>query len=428
MSAIASSQSATSRPAADHPASHPVPNRFLGRQPILDVERRLFGYELFYRAGKTDAFSGDPEQATREVVDHWLMLIPEHDHAAAFVNCTRNALVDGLVTLLPPESTVLEILPNIDPDPEVIASCLALRATGYRFALDAFMPQPSRVPFLDLADFIKIDFQSADFQDRREIYAMAAGTQAQLLAERIETDIQQRIAVAEGCTLFQGYFFSQPILVESRTVPHNAFVYLKLLAALRHAPTDLRKLEKLISADASLCYRVLRLANSAIQGHPAFITTLREALLMVGDDAIRRVVTVAIAGSLALRTPALVYVVLARARFCELLAPSLSKDPAAFYLLGMLSLLDVLLEAPLDRILQSIPVSPEMKSALTGDQSPAGRTLELIRSLEECDWERSERIQNLLGIPEGSIAAMYIEALHWASVMSGEQSGENSHL
>jgi EAL and modified HD-GYP domain-containing signal transduction protein len=427
MPAIASSsQSETTRPAAHHHAPLTALSRFLGRQPILDARRRLFGYELFYRAGKSDAFSGDPEQATREIVDHWLMLIPEHNRGAAFVNCTRSALVDGLVTLLPAESTVLEIPPNVDPDPELITSCVALRDKGYRFALDAFMPQPTRAPFVALADFIKIDFQSADFQARREIYAMAAGVHAQLLAEKIETDIQQRIAVAEGCTLFQGYFFSQPILVESRAVPENYFVYLRLLALLRQDPTDLRKLEKLISADASLCYRVLRLANSAIQGHPTFIANIREALLLVGDHAVRRVITVAIAGSLSRRTPALVSMVLARARFCELLAPSLSQDPPSFYLLGMLSLLDVLLDAPLARILQALPVSAEMKSAITGDQSPAGRALALVRSLETCDWQACEQLQLLLKMPEGTIAPLFVEAMRWASAMSSESmSSEN---
>ena len=104
-------------PPEHHALATPAPNRFLGRQPILDAERRLFGYELLYREGKTDHFSGDPEVATREVVDHWLMLIPDPHQGAAFVNCTRTAIVDGLVTLLPPESTVVEILEDIDPDP-----------------------------------------------------------------------------------------------------------------------------------------------------------------------------------------------------------------------------------------------------------------------------------------------------------------------
>jgi EAL and modified HD-GYP domain-containing signal transduction protein len=399
-----------------------APARYLGRQPILDAQRRLFGYELFYRAGKIDRFSGDPDLATREVIDHWLLLIPDSTRTASFVNCTRTALVEGLVTLLPSESTVLEILPNIEPDPDVIDCCLALRKQGYRFALDGFLPQSARAPFVGLADFIKIDFQAADFNLRGEIYAMAAGTGAHLLAEKIETDIQLRIAISEGCTLFQGYFFSLPVLLCSPTIPQNYFVYLRLLAALHHSPTDLRKIEKLVSADASLCYRVLRLANSALQAHPGVVSTVREALLMVGDDAVRKMVTVAMAGALtAHRSLPLISMALSRAQFCELLAPSLSEQPAQFYLLGILSLLDVLLETTLPRLLQVLPIAPAMKSALEGDRSAASRALELVRSLEACDWNRCEQIQLQLGLAEGVIAAMYAQSLRWASKMIGQE-------
>lgn len=425
MSAIASSPQSAS--IAPPPTPHPsitAPNRFLGRQPILDGERRLFGYELLYRAEKTDHFTGDPEHATREVIDHWLLLIPDSGRTASFVNCTRKSLVEGLVTLLPGSSTVLEILENIEPDPALIDCCLALRKLGYRFALDGFLPQSSRAPFLSFADFIKIDFQAAGHDQRQEIYSMAAGSGARLVAEKVETDIQHRIAISEGCTLFQGYFFSQPVLLSSHSVPQNYFVYLKLLAALHRDPADLRKLEKLISADVSLCYRVLRLANSALQGHAGIVSTIREALMMVGDDAVRKMVTVAMAGALSSqRSPALISLALSRAQFCELLAPTLSAEPAQFYLLGLLSLLDVLLETPLERILETLPITPAMKSALTGDASHASHALDLVRSLESCDWQRCEAIQQNLGVPEGAIASMYAESLRWASAMIGQELG-----
>ena len=424
LSILSTQKTEPTPPPAPVAAADPQPSarRFLGRQPILDAQRRLFGYELLYRAGKSDHFSGDPDQATREVIDHWLLLIPDSHRAAYFVNCTRSALLEGLVTLLPSESTVLEIPEDIAPDPELIECCLALKKQGYRFALDGFLPDASRAPFLHFADFIKVDFHAAGYDLRREVYAMAAGTGAHLLAEKIETDIQLRIAISEGCTLFQGYFFSQPILLNFHAIPQNYFVYLKLLAALEHSPTDLRKIEKLLSGDASLCYRILRVANSALQGHPGMVTTIREALLLVGEDAVRRMVTVAMAGALsAFRSPALLSMALARAQFCELLAPSLHQDPARLYLIGILSLLDALLETPLDRILETLPITPAMKSAITGDDSPAGRTLELVRGLEACDWHRCEQVQLELGLAEGAIAAMYTQALRWASSMTDEQ-------
>jgi c-di-GMP-related signal transduction protein len=421
MPAIAPPFASASDPDLVAPPPITEPQRFLGRQPILDTNRRLFGYELLYRAGKENQFSGDPEQATREVIDHWLLLIPDAPHAASFVNCTRNAITDGLVTLLPASSTVIEIPDDLDPDPVLLACCLNLRTHGYRFALDGFLPISSRSPFLSIADFIKLDFQAAGYELRHQVYAMAAGSGARFIGEKIENDIQLRIAISEGCTLFQGYFFSQPVVLASHAVPQNYAVYLRLLADLQRDPVNLRKIEKLISADASLCYRILRLANSALQGHPGIIATVREALLMIGENALRRMLTVAMAGALSSHRPApLLAMALTRAEFCRLLAPSVSADPASFYLLGMLSLLDVLLEMPLARILEAIPISPLLKSALVGDDGPGGRALALVRALESCDWERCEKIQNQIGLAEGAIAAHYAHSLRWASTMLGD--------
>lgn len=399
-----------------------VPTRFLGRQPILDAQRSLFGYELLYRAGAENQFSGDPEQATREVIDHWLLLIPDSNRTVSFVNCTRNAITEGLVTLLPPGSTVLEIPEHVDADADLLSACLTLKLNGYRIALDGFLPRPERAPLLSLADFVKIDFQAIGYDLRREIYAVGSGSGARFVAEKIENDIQLRIAVSEGCSLFQGYFFSQPVVVASHAIPQNYMVYLRLLAELHRDPVHLRRVEKLMSGDASLCYRILRVANSALQAHPGMVSTIREALLMIGENSLRRMIAVAIAGSLSHHRPtALLSMALARAQFCELLAPGLSAEPGQFYLLGLLSLLDVLFEMPLARILDTIPLDPAMKSALLGNDGVASHTLDLVRALESCDWPRCEKIQNQLGLAEGVIAAVYAESLRWASAMLGEQ-------
>jgi c-di-GMP-related signal transduction protein len=414
-------------PRQDQPASRGAgaisapriaPTRYLGRQPILDSHSRLFAYELLFRSGTADAFSGDPEQATREVVDHWLMLIPEPEEALAFVNCTRQALMDGTANLLPPANTVLEILETIEPDAELIERCRSLKAEGYRIALDDFVPDPAWAPLVEFADFIKIDFRNSDVKERQEIYRMARRGPARLLAEKVETEEEMRLGLSEGCSLFQGYFFSRPVILTSRAVPQNHLVYVSLLAALQKIPADIRELERLVLSDTSLCYRILRLANSAIHGHRGTVTTVRGALIMVGDDAVRRMVTVALAGVLAEeRSEALVSMALARGRFCELLAPALSLAPQQLYLIGMLSLLDVLLVTPMTRILQALPLAEEMKAALLREASPFGPALDLVRSLESCDWAACERLRQSLSLSESSTSALYVESLRWASSM-----------
>jgi c-di-GMP-related signal transduction protein len=396
--------------------SSSAPTRFVGRQPIVDEKGRLFGYELLSRPKEADLPPADPEAATREIVDYWSMLLPTQNSVFAFVNCTRASLLDGTVTLLPRRSTVLEILENIEPDEEVLEACHALRKQGYRLALDDFSPQASRAAFIEVADFIKIDFLATDANARREIYSMARGRPVRFLAEKIETQADRAVALAEGCTLFQGYFFSRPVTVASRTLPQNHFVYMRLLAALNRRPADLGEIERLVMSDASLTYRVLRLANSALFGLTSEVTSVRGALIMVGDDAVRRMVSVAVVGALAgNRFSPLLSMALVRARFCELLAARTGAASDELYLLGLLSLLDALLETPIERILEALPIVPEMKSALAGKPTGQLCALNLVRCLETCDWSECEVAVSQAGLSEDEVAALYVEAVHWAS-------------
>lgn len=401
-----------------HHSFAPPTDRYLGRQPIFDTDGTLFGYELFFRAGATEAFSGDPEVGTREVVDHWLTLVPGSESHVAFLNCTRSALTDGLLLLLPPASTVLEIPPHLAPDSAVIEACRSLKKLGFRIALDHYSPGDPRAAMLDLADLLKIDFPALGFGERQEVYATGRAACLRLLAQKIETETQKRIALAEGCSLFQGYYFAHPVLVASRRVLQNDLVYVQLLSALSESPVDLRRIEQLVSGDPSLCYRVLRVANSARQGRATAVTSVREALLLVGDDAVRRIVAVGMAGALiGSRSTALLAMVLSRARFCEQLAPFLSQDPGELFLLGVVSLLDALLGTTMESILKLLPLSSEMMQALRGEPTVPGRVLELVAALESCDWDACDRLQYLLNLPAGAIAPAYREALQWAAAM-----------
>ena len=393
------------------------PTRFLGRQPILDARGQLFGHELLFRSSPANVFSGDAEHATRDVIDHCLMLLPGRRKEASFVNCTREALVSGIVTLLPPESTVLEILEDIDPDPELIAACKNLKKRGYRFALDDFEAQESKLPFLELADFIKIDFLSSDPAARRRIYAMASTPRMRFLAEKVETEADVQIAKAEGCELFQGYFFARPTIVETRVIPQNHVVYLQLLAALTRTPADISEIERLVVSDPSLCYRLLRLVNSARYALVSPIASIRSALLFVGEDEFRKMVTVALAGLAGEnKSKALVHMATERARVCELLAPSMHESPSRLYLLGMLSLIDVILAIPMSQIVSVLPLDREMKAALLGQQSSLSVALEFAQCQESGNWQRQEQIQQAFGISRYTARTMYVDALQWADL------------
>ncbi len=411
---------AVSRETARSLSPEAPPARFLGRQPILDNNLNLYGYELLFRSGHENAFSGDPEEATRQVTDNYLRIVPEATRSVAFVNCTREALLTHAVTLLPPHNTVLEILEDVEPEPAVMEACVALKQLGYRFALDDFLPGPSKIPFLPLADFIKIDFRAADAKVRREIYKMAAGCGARLLAEKVETPQDMELARAEGCKLFQGYFFSKPIIIAQRAIPRNHFTYLRVLAALCRPRPDINEIEMLIKTELSLCYALLRLVNSALYGLPVRVSSIRNALMMVGEDGIRTLVTVALAGVFAeTHSKSLISMAVERAKFCERLAPMLCEDGSKLYLLGMLSLIDAIVQIPMTQIVKSLPLADDMAFALVGQASPLKIALDLVRCYESGNWHCCETMQTKLGLTESRTASMYVESIHWADAAIG---------
>lgn len=396
----------------------PGASRFLGKQPILDKKLKIYGHEMLFRAGPMNAFTGDEEDATRQVIDSCLFLSPTAETGRFFVNCTRDALVSGLVKLLPPAGTVLEILENVDPDPELLECCRALRKRGYRFALDDFSPEPSKLPLIDLADYIKVDFLLSDAAERRRIYDLARDRNITFVAEKIETAADLQTAQSEGCSLFQGYFFCKPSVTRNRVIPRNHLIHLQLLTSLSQTPADIPTVERLVMADSAICYRLLRLVNSAWYGAAGRVTSIRSALVMVGDDEMRNLVTVALANSfIGTSSHALLSFALQRAKFCELLAPTLNQPAPKLYLLGMLSIMDAFLGLPMDDIVESLPVDWEMKAALLGEVGPLATALKLAHSQQTGESAANEAFNASTKLPKGAVSKMHLQSVYWADMV-----------
>jgi EAL and modified HD-GYP domain-containing signal transduction protein len=400
------------------PAKPPAPLHFIGRQPILNRALDLYGHELLFRSGAVNEFSGDPEIATKSVIDNALFLLPPDNGQVNFINCTRETLLSGVVTLLPPESTVLEILETVEADTEILNCCRSLKESGYRFAMDDFSEKETSLPFLEIAEFIKIDFMASNAATRKQIYAIASRTNITIIAEKIETEADVELAWSEGCTLFQGYFFCKPIMTRPRVIPQNQLVYIRLLAELTREPANLREIESLTMSDPSICYRLLRLANSALYALPSSVESIRSAVMMIGDDEFRKLVTIALANVAATsHSRAATRVALERAKFCETLSAVLRESASTLYLLGMLSLMDVILNMPMRQVVNLLPLHQRIKSALLGERSPLTVALDLVRAREAGGWIETTSIQESIGL-SGSVASrLYSDAIQWADAV-----------
>ncbi|HEV2619274.1 MAG TPA: HDOD domain-containing protein [Acidobacteriaceae bacterium] len=392
-----------------------TPSRLLARQTIFNGRCEVTGYELLFREGWENSFDGKANEATlARMLFTGIELLT--NNKLAFVSCTRAAILNNLVTLLPAKSAVIEIAEPGAVDDELLQACVNLREMGYRLALDEFMPKPELAPLIEIAEYVKVDFRQSDTYTRRQIYRMVRNTGAALLANRLETQQQFIAARSEGYEFFQGPFFSRPTMVPSHDLPTNRLSYIRLLAELNKKPLNLRDVTDIVQLEPSLAYRVLRLANSAMFARGGQVTSIQAAFMLVGEERFRALVSVAASCALAERKgSALISLSLERARFCELVAPLAGEDRGEQFMLGLLSLLDTMLEMPMASIVKPLPLREEAKAALMGTDNKAALPLTMIRNLESGTWGKCAAAAETLGIEEDAVAALYMESVKWAT-------------
>jgi EAL and modified HD-GYP domain-containing signal transduction protein len=311
--------------------------------------------------------------------------------------------------------TVLEILESLEPTPSLIASCRKLKASGFRIALDDFVWKPKLQPLVELADYIKVDFAQSGPGVRKRLLERLGSVTVALLAEKVETQEEHRQACAEGFTLFQGYYFCRPILMENRQVPANRLSHIEILQLLRSDSLELPKVTRLVKRDASLTYRLLRLVNSPMCAVRQEVRSIQSALLAIGEDTFRRVATLAITTELSMGQPAEVLrMAFVRGRFCELAAELAGLDAMEQYLLGMLSLLPAMMKIPMQELTPALPVRTEIRRALEGLKSRDSVLLEWLEFYEHGDWEACDAAACSSGLDDAALAGCYALALEWA--------------
>jgi EAL and modified HD-GYP domain-containing signal transduction protein len=392
--------------------------RYVARQPILDLRGRVHGYELLFRDGPQQLqFSGDGDHATRTILDNMVIFGLEKltGGLPAFVNCTHEALTGRLVDVLSPSMFVLEILEDIEPTPELIRACCRLKTAGFRLALDDFRWRPGSELLVEIADYIKIDFTLSDKEERRAIMEHLQGRAMALVAEKVETQEQFREARDEGFTLIQGYYFCRPQLIENRKVPANKLTQVEILRLLREDNLNFEKLCSLVKRDASLTYRLLRLLNSPACAVRQEVSSIKSALIAIGEEGFRRIAMLAIASELNAGQPSeLLRLAFVRGRFCELAAEECGLDPKEQYLVGMLSLLPAMLRVPMQQLTPALPLREAICVALMGAAVPERMLLEWLICHEHGQWDECDKIVDQNSFDQLKLLHCYAEAVLWA--------------
>ncbi|HEY6766564.1 MAG TPA: HDOD domain-containing protein [Candidatus Sulfotelmatobacter sp.] len=335
------------------------------------------------------------------------------------MNCTRDTLIKGLVTLLPPNSTVVEVLESVPPDPDVFSALERLKEAGYLIALDDFLIGDPREPLADIADIMKIDIKLTTKEQRATLVKRYGPWKCRMLAEKVETQEEFVAAKEQGFVYFQGYFFRKPEMVSTREMPSNRINYLRMLKAVSSPDLDIERLDQLIRSEASICYRLLRYMNSVRFGLRSEIHSVKHALTIMGERELRRWVRlVAAVGVGEDSSSDLLLASLVRARFAELLSPKVPHGESDLFLMGLLSLIDAMLEMPMASVLEMVPLDKETKAVLLGQPSVLRPIHQLILAHESGEWEMAQKLVASMHLDAEETATLYWQAQQWAREMS----------
>jgi EAL and modified HD-GYP domain-containing signal transduction protein len=390
--------------------------RFVALQPIVDRSRATFGYELLFRNSWQNRFSADGDVASQHMVDNVVAFGMDSlvGDKVPFLNCTRDILLRGIPTLLP-KNTVLEVLETLEVDEALVNACRSLRARGYAIALDDYDFKPRWDPLLPYVAFIKVDFRASTSEQRYNLLQRLRYLPIKFIAEKVETDEEYRLGLAEGFHLFQGYFFTRPIVLGRRALT-SVINRLRFMAVLSRSTFQRAEVLRLIKEEPSISFRLLRMANSAASALRVPVRSLQAALTMIGEDEFRKMALTALASEMyGTQGSETMRFILQKARFCELMATALRLEPMELYLLGMLSVVRSTLKLSAADLHESIQLRPEIVAALAGETNTYSLLLKLTTSFEDGKWADFAEAAAALHVSEDIAAGAFAEARQWTA-------------
>jgi c-di-GMP phosphodiesterase len=393
--------------------------RYVARQPILDLKGRVHGYDLLFRNAPESIFRRDAETAVETMLDNEVIFGLERltNGLPALVSCTAEALIENLVLVLAPETTILSIPASVEPTPKLVDACRALKTRGFRLALDDFDWNQTAHLLLEHADYIRGDFRH--FGAAGKQLQQRAPKSAIFVAQKVETQEDYAQACASGFAFFQGGYLCHPVLLQKRKVPANRLFHFEIVRELYRDPIDVRKVSALVRRDASLTYRLLRLVNSPMYVLYQEVRSIETAIMILGETTFRRIMSVAVVSEMNGDQPAeILHMALLRARFCELAVGKSGQDPAEQYLLGMMSLLPAMLGVPMEEIVPHLPLRGPICDALTGSMNPERSFLSWLEFHERGDWASCDAIASAHRLSSKALVQCYEEAVQWAATPS----------
>lgn len=388
-------------------------NVALARQPIVDSKLSTFGYELLYRRDIQSAGAEVYDQvgATAHVITTSLLDLGLHNIVGtgkAFVNFPRAYLINPSGVPLPKEHTVIEVLEDSGFDAILLASLRKWRNAGFKLALDDFVYESKLSPFVEIADYVKLDMKALSKEAFHQQVELLKPFGVKIIAEKVETWEEYHFAKLLEVDYYQGYFFERPESLSKKSSRANQLTLLQLMAGLMKADEmSIPELENIVSQDIGLVHKLLKYLNSPLMGLVASVDSLRLAIMLIGLEQLKSITNLLLMSEMTEDREVLQAQVLLRAKHAELFAKAREyANEDRYFLAGMLSLIDVCVGVSLDDILSELPLPLEFTNAIIERTGRVGYTLDLIEAYEKNRSIGSEDDGELL-------AQTYTEAVAW---------------
>lgn len=396
---------------------------FIGRQTIYGRALDVFGYELLFRAGNVDhAELKDSEQATSHVLIAAVLELGLNrvvGERRAFVNVSREFLLHDYVLTLDAKQFVFELMANQSIDDELIARLKALADKGYAIALDNYVLLNATRPLVEVAKFVKVNVHGLGAEELRTQYDMLRKYNVDLIAERVQTPEEFQRCDNLGFDYFQGNFLTHPNIVSGQRLPANRIAVMQLLSSLQSPDSSLTRIEEIISKDLFLSYRLLRYINSAYFNLPQKIDSIHRAVVTIGMGHVKSWASLIALSKIDDKPHELLMTALVRARMCESLARAANlPQPESFFIVGLFSVLDAIMDQPMDAVLDLLPLTSSIRDALVAKSGPMGAALSCALAYEYGVWEKVEFGK----LDESQIVESYWEAIDWSSDLGAELS------
>lgn len=400
---------------------------YIARQPIFDDAKRLIGYELLFRDGQSNSYPDiDADVATSKLItDNHLLVGLEKITCGhkGFINFTSQCMIHHFPVSLDPKTVVVEILETAEASSELLQACKLLSERGYVLALDDHDFDPKWQAFLPYIRIIKIDVQQFNILEISKFMGQNKEFNIDFLAEKVETASEFNKLRTLGFKMFQGYFFARPEMLKHKKIPSTKVNLLSLVGESAKVRLDFERVSAIIERDLELSYKLLRFVNSGgfTKGHP--IASLKHAVVYLGESELKKFISLlALANLNENGVKEVLMISLIRARFCARVSVLRNDvvDPPLAFLTGLFSMIDVVLEQPLEDLFQDLPLPPEIKDAVSNQTGPLGSYLALAKSFESSDWVLQKQLSEQLLGAKTELHSDYVDCINWADTVLNE--------